>query len=149
VQTKKPCTISCGGALPYDLAPGDSLVVRIGYLGVSEEAQTGKFVLRTTEGCTEFSLTGIATAETLITMSDLAIDFGEVAVGQPTDDRTVEALVQYSAGAPKLQLEHFAISGPFELLDEPGSIVPESCVGVKLLVRPSPARAGRVEGALL
>jgi hypothetical protein len=137
--------------LPHDLIPGHSMSIRVGYVGESDEGETGRCVVRTSEGCVEFSLMGLAAYDVLVNRSEDAVDFGDIKAGEEPQFRDVELLVQGLAGGPSVQFLWFSTFGGFELVDGPTtSLVPASCEPIRLRVKATTSGGpGPSNGSLL
>jgi hypothetical protein len=138
--------------LPLELAPRQSLPVRLAYLGDNLDSETGTLTVATSAGCLDLSVLGLASATGLMTFSDLAIDFGEVRAGTRSEPREFTIKQQRTPTFPASEYGGFSVAPaePFELISAPDApLSPASCEEIRFQVRFKAAQApGRVEGSL-
>ncbi|HET8937997.1 MAG TPA: hypothetical protein VFN67_31350 [Polyangiales bacterium] len=110
------------GELPKDMAAGRSMSVHIRFKSKSLDRVLGTIVAKTSAGCKQIPVEGQMVAQSMITPSAYAFDFGDVAAGVTTKPVELTVLVQgeESPGARKT-IEGFGSSplGVFDLVEKP------------------------------
>jgi len=141
-------------ALPLTLTPGETARAVVRYSRTDNPARVdGVLRIMTSQGCTEFDVSGLATDEGLFTYSEMAVDFGTWAQGVQSEPRNIDILYQRNPDFYQAEFSGFSTDPPesFPMEAAPVSpLRPASCDSFRVSVRfAAQGDPGPVEGALL
>jgi len=140
------------GSFPIEISPGGAVPLRVFYRGTGDGSTEARLTVATSRGCREFHLRGLRTADTLITRTNEAIDFGRVGIGGVSSSQRLAVLLENGATPAMATFSAFGVDPPvFEIVD---ATSPETAVlgcdtrSVTIRFR-APSTTGAVEGSLL
>jgi hypothetical protein len=138
--------------VPLELMPGESMPIRLRYLGDAFDSEEETLTVSTSSGCIDIPVRGLATDGGLMTYSDLAIDFGTARAGSMAAPRDFVVKYQREASFASTIFEGFsaAPSEAFQVIASPeGPQTPESCDEIRFqIIFRAPQMPRRIEGAL-